>query len=380
VIAVAVKMLLGDKAKYFGLIFGVTFATLLMAQQISLFIGLMERTASAIFAVTEADIWVMDQRVRYIEEVEPMRNLELSRVRSVEGVLWAVPFYKGLATLRMMDGMTQQVQLIGVDRESLVGLCRKTLLGDPLTLKNDQNIVMDEAGYKFMWPNQPLKLGRYVELNDNRLIINAICDVPPTFYTFPIVYTTYEKAVEMAPPQRNVLPFILVKVKPGESIQTVKKRIHAQTQLQAHTSNEFAWRSINYVLTRTGIPINFSITIILGALIGAAVTAQTFYIFVVENLRQFAAMKAVGFTNAQLLRLVLSQAGIVGVIGYGLGIGFTAMFFAITSQRVPALKGFHLLWQVMGGTFLAITAIIILSIGVSLRRVFKIDPALVFKA
>jgi putative ABC transport system permease protein len=95
--AIAIKMLLGDRAKYLGLVFGVTFATLLMAQQVSIFVGLMARTASAILTVSEADIWVMDPRVRYIEEVEPMRDIELSNVRSVKGVAWAVPFYKGLS-------------------------------------------------------------------------------------------------------------------------------------------------------------------------------------------------------------------------------------------------------------------------------------------
>lgn len=58
--SIALKILMGDRAKYLGLIFGVTFATLLMAQQVSIFISLMARTASAIYAVSEADIWVMD--------------------------------------------------------------------------------------------------------------------------------------------------------------------------------------------------------------------------------------------------------------------------------------------------------------------------------
>lgn len=112
-------MLLGDRAKYLGLVFGVTFATLLMAQQVSIFIGLMARTANVIHSVTEADIWVMDKRVRYIEEVEPLRDIEFYNVRSVPGVKWAVPFYKGLSTIRMPDGLTQQVQLIGGRRFKL---------------------------------------------------------------------------------------------------------------------------------------------------------------------------------------------------------------------------------------------------------------------
>lgn len=145
--AIAIKMLLGDRAKYLGLVFGVTFATLLMAQQVSIFVGLMARTASAILTVSEADIWVMDPRVRYIEEVEPMRDIELSNVRSVKGVAWAVPFYKGLSTIRMPDGLTQQVQLIGVDDVSLVGLCPKMVMGDPLTIQKPQSAMMDQNGF-----------------------------------------------------------------------------------------------------------------------------------------------------------------------------------------------------------------------------------------
>lgn len=375
---IAIKMLLGDKAKYLGLVFGVTFATLLMAQQISIFIGLMARTAGAIYAVREPDIWVMDSRVRYIEEVEPMRDVELTNVRSVPGVGWAVPFYKGLTTIRMPDGLTQQVQLIGVDDVSLVGICSKQVLGDPAVIRNPETAMMDVNGYYFTWPKQKVTLGRYIELNDQRLIVNAVCETHPTFFTFPIMYVSYKKAIELLPPQRNKLPFILVKAAPGTDIAQLKARISERTGLQALTNREFAWRSINYILERTGIPINFGITIILGAVIGAAVTAQTFYIFVVENLKQFAAMKAVGFTNRQLLKLVLTQAVIVGMIGYGLGIGFTAAFFKITGNA-PALKGFVLLWQVMAGSFLAIFAIILLSILVSLRKVFRLDPAIVFR-
>jgi putative ABC transport system permease protein len=375
---IALKMLLGDRAKYLGLVFGVTFATLLMAQQVSIFIGLMSRTASAIYSVSEADIWVMDQRVRYIEEVEPLRDIELSNVRSVAGVEWAVPFYKGLSTIRMPDGLTQQVQLIGVDDVSLVGICPRMVMGDALAIQKPQMAMMDEAGYAFTWPGQAVKIGKQIELNDNRLVINAICDVDPTFFTFPIMYVSYNTAMEITPPQRNKMPFVLVKAKEGQDLESLKQKISNETGLQALTQEEFAWRSINYILERTGIPINFGITIVLGIIIGAAITAQTFYIFVVENLKQFAAMKAVGVTNGQLFRMVLTQAGVVGLTGYGLGIGLTALFFKVTEDS-PALKGFVLHWQVIAGTGGVIAVIILFSIIFSLRKVFTLDPAVVFR-
>ena len=53
---IALKMLTGDRAKYLGLVFGVTFATLLMAQQLSIFVSIMKRTGSQILDVRDADI------------------------------------------------------------------------------------------------------------------------------------------------------------------------------------------------------------------------------------------------------------------------------------------------------------------------------------
>jgi putative ABC transport system permease protein len=192
------------------------------------------------------------------------------------------------------------------------------------------------------------------------------------------MYVSYNTALEITPPTRNKLPFVLVKAAPGVAVAELTQRITAQTGLQALSQNDFAWRSINYILERTGIPVNFGITIVLGVIIGLAITAQTFYIFVVENLKQFAALKAIGVTNGQLLRMVLAQAAIVGVSGYGLGVGCTALFFAATAD-VPALKGFQMYWQVVAGSGVAMTVIILVSILFSLRRVFKLDPAMVFR-
>src|SRR5215472_3027204 len=101
---IALKMLMGDRSKYFGLIFGITFATLLMSQQLSIFLGIMKRTASQILDIRDADIWVMDNKVRYIDEVPGMPDTELLRVRSVSGVKWAVKLYKGQVRARLADG------------------------------------------------------------------------------------------------------------------------------------------------------------------------------------------------------------------------------------------------------------------------------------
>lgn len=379
-ISVALKMLLGDSAKYLALVFGVAFATLLMSQQVSIFIGLMTRTASQVLDVREADVWVMDTRVRYVDEVEPLPDAALGRVRSVDGVEWATPLYKGLAIFRTRDGLINQVSLVGVDDETLVGAPREWLAGDLEALRRPGGIVLDREGAGLIWPDADVmtKVGTEAEINDRRVVVTGIANASAPFITFPIAYMRYSEALRLTPPQRNTLSFVLVRAGEGIDAKALAERITAQTGYQALTWDQFAWRSVNYYLTRTGIPVNFGITVLLGFLVGAAVTAQTFYLFVVENLRQFGALKAIGATNAQITGMVLLQALVVGAVGYGLGIGACALFFESLSG-LPAFENFALLWQVLVGTGAVVALIILISVMGSLLKVFRVDPAIVFR-
>src|SRR6202011_3738261 len=100
---VAVQMLLGDRAKYLGLIFAVAFSTFLMSQQSSVFAGLMKRTTSQIEDVPDANIWVMDRKTQYFDEVKALTDDDLYRIRGVAGVKWAVPLFKGTPRAKALD-------------------------------------------------------------------------------------------------------------------------------------------------------------------------------------------------------------------------------------------------------------------------------------
>ncbi|MBI4204328.1 MAG: ABC transporter permease [Betaproteobacteria bacterium] len=375
---IALRMLLGDRAKYLGLVFGITFATLLMSQQVSIFIGLMARTASQILDVREADIWVMDPRVQYIDEIKALPDKQLARVRGVPGVEWAVPFFKGLGVVRAPGGIMQQVILLGVDDATLTGRPPQMIHGRWEDLKQPDAMIMDRAGWEFTWPGEPFQPGRVIEINDRRVVVVGLAEASPPFVTFPVVFTRYTEALRLAPGERNRMSFVLARAAGGEDPKAVAQRITAQTGLQALTSQEFQWRSINHYLKRTGIPINFGITVVLGFIVGAAVAGQTFYLFVLENLRQFGALKAIGVGNRQILGMVLLQALLVAFVGFSLGIGLSAAFFEATSG-VTALRGFILRTEVIAATGGAVALILAIASFASLRKVLVLDPAIVFR-
>jgi len=71
--AIAIKMLFGDTAKFYGILLGLAFATLLIAQQSSIFVGLMSRTYSLIEETPQADLWVTDPTMLFVDDTKPMQ-------------------------------------------------------------------------------------------------------------------------------------------------------------------------------------------------------------------------------------------------------------------------------------------------------------------
>jgi putative ABC transport system permease protein len=374
---IAWKMLIGNRAKYLGIVFGVVFAALLIAQQASIFCGLMALTVSQIRDVEGPAIWVMDSNVQFVDDIKPLADTELFRVKGVPGVEWAVRFYKGLARARLEEGTYEQMILLGLDDATLVGAPEGVFMGSVADLRKPDAVILDDAGYKRIWPGDPYRLGRVFEMNDRRAVVVGLTRASRTFQSFPIVDTRYSEAVGFAPPERKVLSFVLAEPRPGVPTDEVCRRITAQTGLQALSREQFIWKTIRHYMAKTGIPINFGITVFLGFLVGTAIAGQTFYLFTVENIRQFGALKAMGAGNGMILAMVLSQALQVGLVGYGVGVGCAAAF-GWASRHFTRLS-FFMPWQVLAITAAAVFVIVLVASLLSIRRVLIVDPAIVFR-
>ena len=378
----ALKMLIGDKAKYIGIILGLSFSSFIMSQQAAIFVGLMSRTFGFITDTSQANIWVMDPKVQYIDDIKPLSEIELYRVRSIEGVEWAVPFYKGLIRAKLGEGNFQTCVLIGIDDATLIGGPPRFVQGKIENLRLPDAVIVNEVGAKerlthdFPKNKYPIQIGDRLELNDRRAIVEGICRVSRTFQSQPVVYTTFKRALTYTPPERRTLPFILVHSKSGENPKAVCKRILDFTGLAAYTSDQFKKKTVMYFIEKTGILINFGFVIILGFIIGTAIAGQTFYNFTLDNLRYFATFKAMGADVRMLMKMVLIQAFWVGFIGWGIGIGCACLFGL--ASAITQLS-FRLPWFLFIFTCVSVGLISMFAAWLSMRRVEKLDPAIVFK-
>lgn len=375
---VALKMLTGDRAKYLGLVFTIAFSTFLIENQTSIFAGILKRTGSQIKDVTDAEIWVMDPKTEYFEQTKALKDTDLTRVRGVEGVLWAVKLFKGSPVARTLDGKFAVSFCLGLDDATLTGAPRQMVLGSWERLREPDAVVIDKAGYVLLFPGEPLRLDRTIELNDHKATIVGISDASAPFVSWPVMHTRYSQAVNFIGRERTQLSYILVRPQPEVSAADLTRRIEAQTGLRARTSEEFQWDCVVYYLKNTGIPVNFGITIAIALIVGVVVAGQTFYIFTIENLKQFGALKAIGVTNWRITGMIVLQALTVGTLGFSLGSGLCALFFVITLNNPPT-RGLVLLWQNMIGTGVAILVIIVLASLLSIRRVLVLEPAEVFR-
>lgn len=383
---VAIQMLVGDRAKYIGILIGLTFASLLITQQASIFWGLMTRTYGAITDMGQADIWVMDPKVQFIDDIKPMQSTELYRVRGVEGVQWATPLYKGLLKARLANGNFQTVICLGLDDATLMGGPPEMVAGELEDLRRAEGVIVDEVGArtKLAKPADvpggaptPLQIGDTLEINDHRAVVVGICRVQRTFQSQPVIFTTYSRATTFAPRERKLLSFVLVGAKPGVAPAELCARIRASTDLLAVSADEFKGMTMRYFLKYTGIPVNFGIAVLLGFLVGTVVAGQTFYNFTHDNIRQFGALKAMGATSGTLLRMILLQALLAGSIGYGLGVGLASLMGLLTKNTELA---FRMPWWVLLASGVAVLVICALSALVSIRKVMKLEPAIVFKS
>jgi putative ABC transport system permease protein len=392
----ALKMLFGDTAKYLMLVAGLAVATFLMTQQTAVFCGLMSWTKSTLKNVP-APIWVVEEKVEQVNETNPLLDTDVARVRSVSSVAWAAPIYSGIQRVRLENGNFKMIQLIGIDANTLAGAPAKMLEGDLMKLRLPHSVIIDDLGVTRLAGKRgdKVKVGDVFELNDQEARVVGIADAATSFTGGPYVWTTYERALQYVPSQRKMLQAVICAPREGVSLDQAVADIQRKTGLKAFVNREagfgefwanrsggktdnFNVSTVWWYVKNTGIPISFGTTVIIGLLVGMAVSCQTFYSFVLENMRHLGALKAMGASNGMLCLMLITQAFTVGIIGYGIGLLGTAGFAmgALKNEQPPFYMPEFVPFAALG----VVLSICTLAALLGIWRVSKLEPAMVFRS
>jgi len=399
-IGLALKMLFGDTAKYLMLVAGLFFATFLIVQQASVFCGLMRWTTATLKNVA-APIFVVEERVEQVNETNPMRDTDVARVRSVSAVRWAMPLFSGIQRVRLADGSFKTVQLIGIDGASLAGAPGRMIEGNLEDLRLPNTVVIDELATERLSsnpadPSKKIKIGDQFEINDVEARVVGICKAMRSFTGGPYIWTTYERALQYTPQSRKMLTAVIAAPIEGMTSEETAAEIEKSTGLRAYVNEDFGSNprdtvtekgkkygdfntsTVWWYVKNTGIPISFGTTVVIGFIVGVAIACQTFYAFVLDNLKHLGALKAMGMSNFRLSVMLLVQALTVGMIGFGLGLLATSGFAmgAIENGQPP----FYMPWQIPVVAFVAVQIICMLAALMGIIRLSLYEPAMVFRA
>jgi putative ABC transport system permease protein len=390
---VALKMLVDDRAKYVGLLFGITFTSFLVTFAASYFCGFMTRGFALISENPTADIWVMDPAVGSTEQTTNMPASTLDRVRSVEGVVSAVPLALGTADVLFPNGRFQPFQIIGVDDATLSSIPPLKETASPLLLRSPDAAIVDPGGTEGkletplletdQWPVVPhlnaatraLNVGDELSVNEHRVKIVGRSDALPRYPPRPLLYMTFANADRILLPERHRLTFVLATAVPGVAPNELARRIQAQTGLKARTSDDFKADTVRWFLINSEDVGDIGAMLSLAMSVGFGITGVMLYMFTTEALRQYAVLKAMGATSRLLLAMIFVQAGLCALLGTGLGLGLCAIIGQIAVQ---ADYPFRMMWftPLIGGVMVLFVSVV--AAGISVRPVLKLEPAMVF--
>jgi putative ABC transport system permease protein len=372
----ALKAMLADRGKLLTSLLGVTFSVVLINLQVGLLRGLIQK-ASLLVDYGQADIWVGHRHTDNVDTSTFIPERWIHRVRGVEGVERAEPYIVGFGQMKLPDGRSENVLIVGCDPASLMGNAWSMADGDPQAVRHPDGILIDVDEAEKLGN---CKIGDLREINNQRARVVGMTRGIVGFTTNAYVFTTLERARKkytMGVPA-DQCSFFLVKAKPGTDVKALCARLKERVpELEVYDRPSYSAMCMEFWLTRTGIGLSFGLAAFLGLLVGLAVVAQTLYASVTERVKEFGTLKAMGADDRCISRFIIAQALGNALIGGVIGVA-TAVLLAqlMSTARAPAI----LSWEVAAASLGVIALVCLLAASAPYWRIRNIDPASVLRS
>ena len=175
----------------------------------------------------------------------------------------------------------------------------------------------------------------------------------------------------------NQRTFFLLALRDPSQPEALARRLEASAPGVAFfTGEEFADVTRERVLSNI-LPI-LIVVLIVAFIVGLAVAGLTIYTATVEKSREYGILKAEGFTNRFLYRVVFEQSLVTTALGFLLGAGATVLVAPFAQDLVPQFVVF-VRWQDLLGITVATLLMALIAAFIPIRRLARIDPVTVFK-
>jgi putative ABC transport system permease protein len=369
----AQRNLFHDKVRLAVTLTGIVFSVVLIVVQLGLFIGFTTATSNLIDH-SNADLWITSKNVPYVEQGVAFSERKLNQVRAVEGVADAQKIIAHWTQWKRHDGGQESVQVVGLNVDDTLERPWNLVQGRVEELKYPDAVIMDELYKQKLGVSQ---IGEVFEIGGHRARIVGFTHGIRSFTTSPYVFTSFKNAQNFTAMREDQTFFILVKVAPGANLERVRRGILDHVKdVDVVTNSRFSHMTTFYWMFTTGAGVAVLIAAVLGLVVGFVVVAQTIYATTVDHIREYGTLKAMGAPNSYVYKVIMKQAALSAVIGYGLGM-IVSVFVVHGSQQGGA--AILMPPPMAAGMFLVTLSMCVGAALVSINKVTRIDPAMVFK-
>jgi putative ABC transport system permease protein len=371
--SLAIKNLFHDKIRLIVTLVGIIFSVVLSSIQLGLFVG-FQRATSDVIVNSKADIWVSSQNLTNLENGIPFAERKLFQILAIEGVERATKLLVQFGTWKKHNGGEEGVMLVGFELDSGMGGPWNLTQGKIEDLRQPDAVIVDEL---YMEKLGITALGQTFEIRGHKAKVVGFTRGIRTFTTSPAVFTTFKNAQNYFGLPESQTLYILVKAKPNTDLEQVKNYIQRNVKdIDVFTREEFTVKQQNYWMFGTGAGVTVLIAAGLGLLVGVVVVAQTIYSATVDHIKEYGTLKAMGASNFYLYRVIITQAFVSGLIGYTVGMS-VALF--VSFQSLQGTTAIILPLELVAGLFVLTMGMCVIASVVSINKVTRIDPAMVFK-
>lgn len=369
----ALQNILHDRARFSATVLGVSFAAFLMLFQGSLVIGFLQ-AASRFIDASDFDIWITARGVQAFEFGAPLRaNLE-DLASGVPGVVETGRACIAFAVYRKPDGKQQVVALVGAD-PNVGKRFPVPQLVEPRDQLTPESVVYDASDRAVL---ETGSLPVQIEINGKRANIDHEIHGFGGFLGVPALFTSYETAAQLLELGSDHSMYILARVGKHYSIDAVQRSLTQRLpEVDVLTHREFARKSRWYWVVKTGAGSAILTAAILGFLIGLVVVSQTVYANTMEHIEEYATLKAIGAPRGFIVRILIMEALICGLVGSILGLCIVIPAAEYAKALIPWI---HTPWWLPIMTLAASLAMCCFASFASIRRSLTVDPGRVFRA
>src|SRR6266403_4564098 len=369
----AQRNLFHDKVRLTVTLTGIVFSVVLIVVQLGLFFGFTTATSNLIDH-SGADLWITSKNVPYVEQGVAFSERKLNQTRAVPGVADAQKIIARWTQWKRHNGGEESVQIVGLNVDDILERPWNLVEGRVEDLKSPDAIILDEL-YK-----QKLgvtRVGEVFEIGSHRARVVGFTRGIRSFTTSPYVFTTFKNAQNYVGLREDQTYFLLVKLTPGTDLEKVRRAIGGQVKdIEVLTSHEFSRMTRIYWMFTTGAGVAVLLAAVLGLIVGFVVVAQTIYATTMDHLREFGTLKAMGAANSYVYKVIIQQAAMSAVIGYVLGMAVSSFVVRASQHGGAAIL---MPWQMAVGMFFLTLTMCIGAALVSINKVTRLDPAIVFK-